>query len=116
MRTVISIILSAFLLFSCSDTNKNSNSANNSREVPGPDRAERSRYEALQRLHSLGCLFLSPDTSVLGLKIRDVKSGNAFIKSDKPNSQEQYRYYSKSFQQLLTLIQYPHKRKESFYR
>src|SRR5215217_6495863 len=116
MRTVISIILSAFLLFSCSDTNKNSISANNSREVPEPDKAERSRYEALQRLHSSGCLFLSPDTSVLGHKIRDVKSGKAFIGNDKPNSQKQYRYYSKSFQQLLMLIQHRGKRKESFYR
>jgi hypothetical protein len=35
-----------------------------------------------------------------------VNSGKIFIGNDKPASQEQYRYYSKTFQQLLSLTQH----------
>jgi hypothetical protein len=108
MRTVITIILSAFLLSNCDGRKQESASQNNSRElVPEPDRAERLRYEALERMRNSVCLFLNPDTSMLSLKIRHVKSGEAFIGNDKPRSQEEYRYYSNNFQQLLSLTQHP---------
>lgn len=108
MRITVTIILTAFLLSNCSDTKENSTSENNNRElVSEPDKAERLKYEALLRLRNSGCLFLNPDTSVLSLKIRDAKSGKTFIKDDKPGSQDEYRYYSNNFQQLLSLTQHP---------
>jgi hypothetical protein len=108
MRIICTIIFLAVLLSNCADTKEHNTSENNSRElVPKPDRAERLRYEALQRLRNSGCLFLNPDTSVLSLNIRDAKSGKAFIKNDKPGSQEEYRFYSNNFKQLLSLTQHP---------
>jgi hypothetical protein len=108
MRTIVTIILSTILLSSCGDRKENKTPQNNSRKlVPEPDRAERLRYEALQKLRNSGCLFFNPDTSVLSLNISDAKSGKAFIKDDKPGRQEEYHYYSKNFQQLLSLTQHP---------
>ena len=108
MRRIITVILSAFLLSNCGDNKKADPSENNSRElVPEPDKAERLRYEALKKLRTSGCLFLNPDTAILSLKIRDAKSGQAFIRNDKPGSQDVYRYYSNNFQQVLSLTQQP---------
>lgn len=108
MRRIITVILFAFLLSNCADAKKADASQNNHREfVPEPDKAERLRYEALERLRSSDCIFLNPDTSVLSLEIRDAKSGKNFIVNDKPGSQEEYRFYSNNFQQLLSLTQHP---------
>src|SRR5690348_792945 len=108
MRIIVTIILSAILLSNCGDMRGKDTSQNNIRElVPEPDRAERLRYEALQQLRKSGCRFLNPDTSVLSLKIRDAESGKAFIRNDKPGTQDKYRYYSNNFQQLLSLTQHP---------
>jgi hypothetical protein len=107
MRIIITILLLP-LLFSCLDNKQDGTSQNKSRElVPEPDRAERLKYEALQRLRNSGCFFLNPDTSILSLNIRDAKSGKVFIGNDKPGSQDRYRYYSKNFQQMLSLTQHP---------
>ncbi|HUC79779.1 MAG TPA: hypothetical protein VMR70_02650 [Flavisolibacter sp.] len=108
MSRIITVILTAILLSNCGDTTKADTSENNSRDlVPEPDKAERLRYEALQKLRTSGCLFLDPDTAILSLKLRDVKSGKAFIKNDKPGSQDEYRYYTNNFQQVLSLTQHP---------
>ncbi|WP_153800821.1 hypothetical protein [Foetidibacter luteolus] len=107
MRRIITVILSAFLLSNCGDIKKVDTSENNSRElVPEPDKAERLRYEALQRLRTSGCEFLNPDTSILPIKIRDAKSGKNFIGNEKPGSGDEYRFYSNNFQQLLSLTQH----------
>lgn len=112
MRRIITAILSAFLLSNCGDTKKVDTSENNSHElVLEPDKAERFRYEALQKLGKSGCLFLDPDTAILSLKLRDAESGHAFIKDDKQGSQDDYRYYSNNFQQVLSLTQHPGDRK-----
>jgi hypothetical protein len=108
MRIAITILLSAFILSSCGYNKQDEPSQNNNRELfPEPDRAERLKYEALKWLRNSGCIFLNPDTSILSLSIRDAKSGETFIKSDKPGSQDEYRYYSKNLQQLLSLTQHP---------
>lgn len=108
MRIVITSLLSAFILFGCGDHKQDTIPQNNRRElVPEPDKAERLRYEALQRLRRSGCIFLNPDTSILTLKIRDAASGKAFIGNEKPGSGEDYRFYSDNFQQLLSLTQHP---------
>lgn len=96
------------MLSNCGDIKKAETSENNSRElVPEPDKAERLRYEALQRLRISGCGFLNPDTSILSIKIRDAKSGKNFIGDEKTGSGDEYRFYSNNFQQLLSLTQHP---------
>jgi hypothetical protein len=108
MRIVITIILSVFLLSNCRDTKGDGLSKNNSRElVPEPDGAERLKYEALPGSQNPGCLFLNPDTSVFTLNIRDLKSGEVFIGDVQPRSEYHYRFYSRNFQQLLSLTQHP---------
>lgn len=108
MRRIITVILSAFLLSNCGDIKKADTSENNSRElVPEPDKAERLRYEALQRLRTSGCVLLNPDTSILSLKIRDAISGKNFIGNQKLGSGEEYRFYTNDFQQFLSLTQHP---------
>ena len=110
MRTIIKTLLFAFILFGCGDNKQDTRitSQDNSRElVPEPDKAERLKYEALQRLRSSGCIFLNPDTSILSLKIGDAASGEAFIGNEKVGSGDDYRFYSGNFQQLLSLTQRP---------
>jgi hypothetical protein len=108
MRIFNTILLFIFVLTSCDDNRQDVTTQKESGKlVPEPDTAERIRYEALQRMRNTGCLFLDPDTSVLSLKIRDVKSGESFIKGYKLGSQDQYRYYSKNIRQVLSLTQHP---------
>jgi hypothetical protein len=108
MRKAITILLSMFVLFSCADTRQESTLQNENRElVLEPDKAERLKVEALQNLRNSDCVFLNPDTSVLSLKIRDAKSGMNFIGNENPGNQEEYRFYSNTFQQLLSVTQHP---------
>jgi hypothetical protein len=108
MRILVTIILSAILFSNCGVREDNETSKDNSRElIPEPDRAERLRNEALKRLRNSDCIFYNPDTSVLSLNIRDAEGGKAFIRDDKRGSQEEYRYYSNNFQQLMSLTQHP---------
>ena len=108
MRKAITILLSMFVLFSCADTRQEGTLQNENRElVLEPDKAELLKVEALQNLRNSDCVFLNPDTSVLSLKIRDAKSGKNFIGNDNPGNQEEYRFYSNTFQQLLSVTQHP---------
>lgn len=108
MRINIPILLSLCLLFSCSETRQDETFQKTNPElIPDPDKAERLRYEALQRLRTSGCVFLNPDTSILLLKIRDAKSGRNFIGNEKPGSGDEYRFYSNNFRQLLSVTQHP---------
>lgn len=108
MRIEIIILLSVFVLYSCGGIRPDSNSLNEKFElVPKPDKAEQLRQEAVQRLQSSDCMFSNPDTSVLSLKIRDVQSGKIFIENYNQRIQDEYRYYSKNFKQLLSLTQHP---------
>lgn len=96
------------MLFSCVDK-RQTNSINNAQRelIPEPDKAERLRYEAIEKLRNSDCVLLSPDTSVLSLILRDAGSGKQFIRDYKPGQREEYRYYSKDYRQELALKQHP---------
>ena len=94
MKNIFLTILSISLLTKCS--------------IPEPDRPLRLKYEALQTLKKSGCIFLNPDTSLCGIKIRNSESAIELIgNKDKADSLGQYHYYSKMDRETLTLTQHP---------
>ena len=97
------------LFVNCNNSQKNKSSENSRIElVPEPDKAERLKYEALQKLKNSGCNLKDPDTSVCGIKLRDFESAIRLIgQNDKIDSLDQYKYYSKLDREILTLTQHP---------
>lgn len=102
-----------FLLFlpslwiGCKDTARGKMTENRF-DIPEPDKSQRLRYEAIEKLKKSGCDFNNPDTSTSGIKISDAKSTILIIgNKDKIDTTEKYHYYSKTHKQLLTLTQHP---------
>lgn len=108
MKISLLLFFPILVLFSCADKRQTNTTKHAQRElVPEPDKAERLRYEAIEKLRNSDCIVLSPDTSVLSLILREAGSGKRFIGDYKPGQREEYRYYSKNYQQELTLKQHP---------
>ena len=106
MRKLLLVILITSLLAHCTGSQDKTISINN--ELPEPDKDQHLRYEALQKLRQSGCQFSNPDTSLSGIKLRDIKSTASILdESDKTDSLGQYRFYSKMYRETLILTQHP---------
>lgn len=76
--------------------------------LPEPNKEERLIYQAIKDLKKDTCLFLNPDISINNLKINDIESANKIIGTEnKTDLNEQYHFYSKSKNEVLTLNQHP---------
>ena len=108
MRKLFLVILITSLLAHCTNSPDKTISISDRLELPEPDKDQRLRYEALQKLRQSGCRFSNPDTSLSGIKLRDIKSTASILdESDKTDSLGQYRFYSKMYRETLILTQHP---------
>lgn len=107
MKHISTAFIIITLLIACNN-NTGSNTNNERLElVPEPDKAERLRYEAIDKLKASGCILTDPDTSVAGIILRSSESAIAVIgNKDKPDSLDQYHYYSINEREALTLTQH----------
>ena len=54
------------------------------------------------------CILLYPDTSVSNIRLRDIESAQAIINDrDEIDNQDQYHFYSKMENEILTMTQHP---------
>lgn len=68
-------LLAAFYLTACSNQTNNADNKNDRLElVPEPDKDLREEYEKKKDYTIIACSFSDPDTSVAGIKIRNVES------------------------------------------
>lgn len=108
MKQIVLFSLSVLLFINCNNrAKKPTESSSRTELVPEPDKAERLKQEALQALAKSGCVLTDPDTSLGGIMIRNPESTIAVIgEKDKPDSMDQYHYYSAFDREVLTLTQH----------
>jgi hypothetical protein len=76
--------------------------------VPEPDKELRKEYEKQQELNQSKCAFIDPDTSVVGIKIRNVESTlNILGKQTKLEGDSTHVFYSSDKKQKLGLTVHP---------
>ncbi|MES2863581.1 MAG: hypothetical protein V4666_05645 [Bacteroidota bacterium] len=109
MKKIVILIFPILFLTSCTNSPKASETENNRMElVPEPDKAERLKYEALQKLKNSKCVLENPDVSVCGIELGNSESAISIIgQNEKPDENGQYRYYSNFYTETLTLTQHP---------
>lgn len=109
MKTVLLALLTLLLLTQCTHTPPKKVSQSD-REVllPEPDKAEREAYEHQQKLLQSKCVFMNPDTSVVGVKIRDVESTLRVLgKLTELQGDSTHVFYSRDMKQQLGLTVHP---------
>jgi len=109
MKYILIIILTLTLLTSCNKLQNQTVDENDRLElVPEPDKAERLKYEAIEKLKKSNCFFSEPDTSLCGITLRNSKSATKIIGSENIiDKLDHYRFYSKLERETLTLTQHP---------
>lgn len=108
MKSLLIIILTLVFLTNCNNPQTKSVGQNDRLELlPEPDKAERLRYEAIEKLKKSNCSFMEPDSSVSGIILRNAESAAKVIGNNKMNNVEEYKFYSKLESETLTLIQHP---------
>ena len=109
MKNILIIIIPIILFTSCNNSSKKSNSENSRMELlPEPDKAERLKYEAIQKLKNSKCVIENPDVLLCGIELRNSQSAISIIgDKDKTDEFDQYRYYSNFEKETLTLTQHP---------
>ncbi|MEO8515164.1 MAG: hypothetical protein ABI426_00385 [Flavobacterium sp.] len=109
MRNFFILIIPILLLTNCKNSPEESVSENSRMElVPEPDKAERLRYEAIQKLKNSDCVLENPDVSLYGIELRNAESATSIIgDTDIKDQFDQYHYYSNLESETLTLTQYP---------
>ena len=109
MKNIFTLFLITLFLTSCNNTSKKSNTENSRIElVPEPDKAERLKYEAIQKLINSKCTLENPDVSLCGMELRNIESTMSIIgNKDKTDSLGEYHYYSKFESETLTMTQHP---------
>ena len=109
MRNILTLLLVAFLLTNCNNSQTKTVEKNNRLElVPEPDKQERLLGEAIQKLKNLNCDFLEPDTSLYGITLRNSISADKVIgTANKIDESDQYHFYSTMDNETLTLTQHP---------
>lgn len=97
------------LLINCDKSQKQTVGENERVElVPEPDKAERLKYEAIEKLKNSNCIFNEPDTSLSGIILRNSESATKIVGSENSiDKLGQYRFYSKLKSEILTLTQHP---------
>jgi hypothetical protein len=109
MKNILIIILTLTLLTSCNKLQNQTVDENDRLElVPEPDKAERLKYEAIEKLKKSNCFFSEPDTSLCGITLRNSESATKIIGSENIiDKLDHYRFYSKLERETLTLTQHP---------
>ena len=109
MRNILTLLLLTILLTNCNNSQTKTVDKNDRFElIPEPDRHDRLLGEAIQKLKTINCDFLLPDTSLGGIDLRNSKSADKVIGTDnKIDEREQYHFYSLMDTETLTLTQHP---------
>jgi len=109
MKNILITILTLNLLANCNKLQKQTVGENDRLElVPEPDKAERLKYEAIEKLKNSNCIFSEPDTSLCGIILRNSESATKIIGSGNViDKLGYYRFYSKLERETLTLTQHP---------
>jgi hypothetical protein len=109
MKNILIIILTITLLTSCNKLQKQTIGENDRLEfVPEPDKVERLKYEAIEKLKKSNCTFNEPDTSLCGIILRNSESATEIVGSENIiDKLDHYRFYSKLESETLTLTQHP---------
>ena len=109
MRNILILIIPILLLTSCNNSSKKNSNQNSRIElVPEPDKAQRLKYEAIQKLKNSNCTIENPDVSLCGIELRNSESAISIIgNKDKADEFGQYHYYSNFYAETLTLTQHP---------
>jgi hypothetical protein len=109
MKNSLTIFILFLLLSSCNNSSKRNITENNRFELlPEPDREERLKYEAIQKLKNSNCGIDNPDISICGIELRNSESADSIIgNKDKTDQNNQYHYYSNFESETLTLTQHP---------
>jgi len=109
MKNILIIIFTLTLLTNCSKLQKQTTVENERIElVPEPDKAERLKYEAIEKLKKSNCTFNETDTSLSGIILRDSESATKIVGSENIiDKLDRYLFYSKLESETLTLTQHP---------
>ena len=109
MRKILFTFLVLSLFTYCKKNDSNTISNKERIElVPEPDKEERLKNEAILALKNDTCKFSNPDISINTILIRDQESANKIIGNDNTTDlNEQYHFYSKLKEEILTLNQHP---------
>jgi len=109
MKNIFLAILTISLLTNCNNSQTKSVDKNDRLElVPEPNKELREEYEKQQELNKSKCVFIDPDTSVVGIKIRNVESTlNILGKQTKLEGDSTHVFYSSDKKQKLGLTVHP---------
>lgn len=109
MKNTLIIILTLILLNNCNKIQKQTEGEHERTElVPEPDKAERLKFEAIEKLKKSNCIFDEPDVSLSGIILRNSESATKIIGSENNmDTLGHYRFYSKLKGEILTLTQHP---------
>ncbi len=109
MKKLFLAILTISLLTNCNNSQTKSVDKSDRLElVPEPDKELREEYEKQQELNKSKCGFIDPDTSVVGIKIRNVESTlNILGKQTKLEGDSTHIFYSSDKKQKLGLTVHP---------
>ena len=108
MKRIFIVILTITLLTNCNNSkNKTIDKSNRIELVPEPDKELREEYEKQKEKQS-SCTFSEPDTSIVGIKIRNAESRlNVLGKKTKLESDSTHVFYSNDKKQKLGLTVHP---------
>lgn len=109
MKGLFLAILTISFLTKCNNSeNKTVDKTDRMELVPEPDKALREEYEKQNELSMMTCVFSDPDTSVAGIKIRNVESTlNILGKQTKLEGDSTHTFYSTNKKQKLGLTVHP---------
>lgn len=109
MKNIFLTILTISLLTNCNNSQTKSVDKNDRLDlVPEPDKELREGYGKQQELNESKCVFVDPDTSVVGIKIRNVESALKILgKQTKLEGDSTHIFYSCDKTQKLGLTVHP---------
>jgi hypothetical protein len=109
MKNILILILILTLLTNCNKLQKQTEGENGRTElVPEPDKTERLKFKAIEKLKKSNCTFSEPDTSLSGIILRNSESATKILGSENIiDKLDHYRFYSKLESEILTLTQHP---------
>lgn len=109
MKELFFAILTISLLTNCNNSeNKTVDKTDRMELVAEPDKALREEYEKQKELSQTNCAFTNPDTSVAGIKIRNVESTlNILGKPTKLEGDSTHVFFSSDKKQKLGLTVHP---------
>jgi hypothetical protein len=110
MKGLFLVILTISLLTSCNNNSKNKtvNKTDRMELVPEPNKELIEEYKKQKELNLTTCFFSDPDTSVTGIKIRNIESTlNILGKQTKLEGDSTHIFYSSDKKQKLGLTVHP---------